>query len=148
MNRTILSTAIALALTGSMALAQQQTPAPASPQAGAPQHQWHQRRPNPEREAARISRVLNLSPDQTAKLEPIFADRDQKIAALWQNQNLAPQDRHQQMRAIQQGTREQLSTVLTPDQLQQLKTLRHEHGPHGPGQWQGHGQPPAPPSGV
>jgi len=148
MNRTILSTAIALALTGSMALAQQQTPAPDSPQAGAPQHQWHQRRPNPEREAARISRVLYLSPDQTAKLEPIFADRDQKIAALWQNQNLAPQDRHQQMRAIQQGTREQLATVLTPDQLQQLKTLRHEHGPHGPGQWQGHGQPPAPPSGL
>ena len=54
----------------------------------------------------------------------------------------------QQMRAIQQSTREQLSTVLTPDQLQQLKTLRHEHGPHGPGQWQGHGQPPAPPSGF
>ena len=144
MNRTILSTAIALALTGSLALAQapQQTPAPDT---GTPQHQWHHRQPSPEREAARISRVLNLSPDQTAKLEPIFADRDQKMAALWQNQNLAPQDRHEQMRAIQQSTREQLSTVLTPDQLQQLKTLRHEHGP---GQWQGHGQPPAPPSGL
>jgi hypothetical protein len=150
MNRTILSTAIALALTGSLALAQapQQPPPPDSLQAGPHQHQWHHRRPSPEREAARISRVLNLSPDQTARLEPIFADRDQKMAALFQNQDLAPQDRHQQMRAIQQGTREQLATVLTPDQLQQLKTLRREHGPHGPGQWQGHGQPSAPPSGL
>jgi Spy/CpxP family protein refolding chaperone len=147
MNRTILSTAIALALTGSLALAQAPQQTPDSPQSGAP-HQWHHRQPSPEHEAARISRVLNLTPDQTAKLEPIFADRDQKLAALWQNQDLAPQDRHQQMRAIQQSTREQLSTVLTPDQLQQLKTLRHEHGPHGPGQWQGHGQPPAPPSGL
>jgi Spy/CpxP family protein refolding chaperone len=151
MKRTILSTAVALALTGAIALAQapQQAPPPDPSQPGAPPHEWHHRHPSPEREAARISKALNLSPDQTAKLEPIFADRDQKMAALWQNQSLAPQDRHEQMRAIQQGTREQLATVLTPDQIQQLKTLRHEHGgPHGPGQWQGHGQPPAPPSGL
>ena len=120
MNRMLLSTSLALALATSLAFAQQaETPAPA-----AKHHHAH----NPQREAAKLSKKLNLSSDQTAKLEPILADRDNKIAALNKDTTLSHDAMKQQMRAIRQQTREQLATVLTPDQMQQLRSMHHGHG--------------------
>jgi Spy/CpxP family protein refolding chaperone len=124
MNRFILSTSLALALTSTLVFAQQQdtppTPAPA------PAVKAHHN--NPQREAARLSRRLNLSSDQTAKLEPILADRDQKLAASNNNTTISPVVMKQQMKAIHQQTMQQLATVLTPDQLQQMKSRHHGHG--------------------
>ena len=140
MKRTILPAALTLVLAGSVAFAQQtQTPpAPDAQQStAAPEH--HHRHPSPERETARLTKQLNLTTDQAAKVEPILADRDQKLEALWSNTALAPQDKHQQMRAIHESTQQQLDAVLTPDQVQQLKALRHQH--RGNGQE----QPPTPP---
>jgi periplasmic protein CpxP/Spy len=138
MKRTILPAALALVLAGSVAFGQQTTPAPDAQQpADAPAHHHH--KPNPERETARLTKQLNLTSDQAAKVQPILADRDQKLEALWSNTALAPQDKHQQMRAIHESTKQQLDAVLTPDQVQQLKSMRHGH--RGNGQ----DQPPTPP---
>ena len=139
MNRLLFSTSLALALSGSLAFAQQQdTAAPA-----AKHHHAH----NPQREAAKLSKKLNLSPDQTAKLEPILADRDSKIAALTNDKTISPVVMKQQMRAIHQQTRQQLATVLTPDQFQQLKS-RHR-GQGAPAQAPAQTQPqPNPPSAL
>jgi protein CpxP len=140
MNRTLLSAALtlSLALSGGVAFAQQQQqPQPQQPQqqdqaqqpsadAQQPFHHHHHQ-PNPERETARLTRQLNLTPEQSTKLQPILADRDQKMATLWSNQNLAPQDRHQQMRAIEHSTRQQLESVLTPDQVQQMRSMHRGH---------------------
>jgi Spy/CpxP family protein refolding chaperone len=142
-----------LALAGSAALAQQAPPPPPPTPDGQTPHHFRHHQPSPERQTAHLTKALNLTPGQAAKLEPILADRDQKMAALWQNQSLAPQDKHAQMKALHQSTEQQLATVLTPDQLQQIKQMHHGprgHGPHG--QWQGRGQgagqpaPQAPPS--
>jgi protein CpxP len=121
MNRILLSTSLALALSGTLLFAQQQDAPPAP--APTAHHHTH----NPQREAAKLSRKLNLSSDQTAKLEPILADRDQKIAALTSDTTISPMIMKKQMHAIHQQTREQLATVLTPDQLQQLKSRHHGH---------------------
>jgi protein CpxP len=118
MNRLLLSTSLALALSSSLVFAQQQDTSPA-PQAKA--HHAH----NPQREAARLSKKFNLTSDQTAKLEPILADRDNKIAALTNDSTISPLVMRQQMRTIHQQTRQQLATVLTPDQLQQMKSRHH-----------------------
>ena len=68
----------------------------------------------------------------------------QKIAALRSDTSLSRDQRREQFKAIQQDTKSQLSTVLTPDQLQQLQSIRR-HGRRG------HQQPQAdstnPPSG-
>jgi protein CpxP len=121
MNRLLLSTSLALALSSSLVLAQQPdtTPTPA-----VNSHHAH----NPQREAARLSKKLNLSSDQTAKIEPILADRDQKIATLKSDTTITPMIAQKQMHAIRQQTRQQLASILTPDQLQQMKSLRHGHG--------------------
>ena len=75
-----------------------------------------------------MSQKLNLSADQTAKLEPILANRDQKVTSLRSNTALSPQDMKTQMHAIHKETRQQLNAVLTPEQIQQMKTMRHGHG--------------------
>ena len=121
MNRLLLSTSLALALSSSLVFAQQQDAAPAPT---AKHHHAH----NPQREAEKISKKLNLSSDQTAKLEPILADRDNKISALRKDPTISHEAMKQQMKAIHQQTREQLGTVLTPDQLQQLHSMHRGHG--------------------
>jgi len=124
MNRATVPAALAVILSGSLLFAQQPQAQPQQdqPQAAAPAHA-----PNPHRQAMRLTRELNLTPDQAAKLEPIFASRDQQVAQLRSNTALAPADMHKQMRAIQRSTRSQLSTVLTPDQMQQLKSIQQSH---------------------
>jgi periplasmic protein CpxP/Spy len=122
MNRFILSTSLALALSGTLAFAQQPDAAAAPTTA-----KTHQHTRNPQREAARLSKKLNLSSDQTAKLEPILADRDQKIAALKSDATITPMIAQKQMHAIHQQTRQQFAAILTPDQMQQLKSRHHGH---------------------
>ena len=54
------------------------------------------------------------------------------MQALHGNTQLAPADRHQQMKSINQQTQQQMATVLTPDQMTQLKAMRHHgHWHHG-----------------
>jgi periplasmic protein CpxP/Spy len=141
MKRLLLSTALALALAGTAAFAQQAQPTlpeNSSPNATAPYHHRGHHAQNPQKQAEMISKKLNLSADQTAKLAPIFADRDQKTQALFQNQSLTQDQRHAQMKAIRDNTQQQLSSVLSPDQMQQLRSMKHgrrggwgQHGPNG-----------------
>jgi Spy/CpxP family protein refolding chaperone len=56
-----------------------------------------------------------------------LADRDQKLAALNNDTTISPVVKQQQMRALHQQTKQQLATVLTPEQLQQMKSRHHGH---------------------
>jgi len=123
MKRLILPAVFAVVLTGSMIFAQQ--PAPDVQQPPAPIQRHHA--PNPQREAARLTRQLNLTPDQTAKIEPIFADREQKVATFMSDSTLSDDARKQQLHAIRKSSMEQLDAVLTPDQREQMKAMRHNH---------------------
>ena len=128
MNRTAFPAALALILSGSLLFAQQPQPQPPADQAAtAAPAQAH----NPHRQTMRLAKQLTLTPDQTSKLEPILASRDQQIAALRSNTALAPADLHKQMRAIVQSTRQQMSSILTPDQMQQLKSIQQSHRAKG-----------------
>src|ERR1700761_9198086 len=90
MKRILLSTALTLALTGTAAFAQQTQPTlpENSPNANAPYHHRGHHAPDPQKQAEFISKKLNLSSDQTAKLTPIFAESDQKRQALFQDQSI------------------------------------------------------------
>jgi protein CpxP len=74
MRRIFLSAVLAVTLASGLVFAQ--APAPGT----TPNVRRHAR--NPHREAMKMAQRLNLSADQTAKLEPILANRDQKAAAL------------------------------------------------------------------
>lgn len=124
MKRMILPAILAFGLSGSLALAQQTAPPP--PPDASPAAPMHHHRANPQHEAARVAKALNLTPDQQSKLEPIFASRDQQVAALM-SQQIGPDDRAHQRHAITKDTDRQLAEVLTADQMQQYKTMRKEH---------------------
>jgi Spy/CpxP family protein refolding chaperone len=144
MKRTLLTASLSLLLTGGVLLGQQPAPAPDAQQPPPPMHRHHA--PNPEHQARHLAKVLNLTPDQTAKLEPILANRDQQMEAIHANGQLTQADARQQMRALHQSTEQQLASVLTPDQMAQMKAMHH--GPHGHGPQEAPGQQPPPPPSV
>jgi periplasmic protein CpxP/Spy len=129
MNRILLHSALAISLATSAAFAQQQAQQPSGDSAQQPSSQYGHRRGfgqmDPQKAAQHLGKRLNLSADQTAKLEPIFADQQQKMQALRSNTSLTQDQRREQAKAIFKETRDQLAQVLTPDQMQQLKSMRH-----------------------
>jgi Spy/CpxP family protein refolding chaperone len=137
MKRTLLTSTLALTLAATAAFAQQATQ-PSSDATTTQQlsaRHGHQRGPkDPHKAAAHLGKKLGLSADQTSKLEPILADRQQKIDALRANTSLTSDQRREQILAIHKDTESQLSSVLTPDQMQQLKSMHR--GPHGKRQGQ------------
>lgn len=141
MKRIILPLSLALSLTCGAAFALQTTDAPQQQAAATEGHHHHA--PNPQRQAEFLTKKLNLTPDQTAKIQPILAERDQKMQAVWGNQQLAPQDRHQQMRSINEAAEQEMSGVLSPDQMTQLKAMRHNHRGHHHDVNESNGQTPS-----
>jgi Spy/CpxP family protein refolding chaperone len=134
MKRLILPTALAVVLSGAMAFAQ--TPAPAQ-DAPLPALAPHVHPHNPQKEVARLAKQLNLTPDQQSKLEPIFADHDQKLTALNADTTATAKDMKKQRHALEHDLRTQLATVLTPDQVEQMKAMHQGH--------KGNGAAPMPP---
>ena len=49
--------------------------------------------PDPQRQVARLSRKLQLTPDQAARIEPILRNRQQQMQQLHADTTLAPRDR-------------------------------------------------------
>jgi protein CpxP len=121
MKRLLSLAALVLAVSSSAAFAQMSAPVTA-PSAQV-QHHAH----NPHKAAMRISQQLGLSPDQTAKLEPIISDRQQKVQALRADTSLTDAQRKQQIKTVHKSERMQLSNVLTTDQMKQMKAMRHNH---------------------
>ena len=119
MKRFLSLAALAVVVSSSAAFAQMPAPDSNTPA----QAQRHA--PDPHRAAMRMSQQLGLSPDQTARLEPILADRQQKLQALRADTSLTDAQRKHQMKTIHQTERMQLSNVLTPDQMKQMKAMRH-----------------------
>lgn len=135
MKRILLSSTLALSLAATAAFCQQATQQPTNDattqqqpadQAGQRHHNF-----DAHKAAQRLGKRLNLTDDQTAKLEPILATQQQKMAALRSDTSLSRDQRRQQFQAIHEDTKNQLSSVLTPDQMQQLQSMRHSHGRRG-----------------
>lgn len=58
----------------------------------------------PQRQITRLSRKLQLTPDQAAKIEPILQNRQQQMQQLLSDTSLTPRDLHQKIRALRQGS--------------------------------------------
>lgn len=115
-----LGAVLALGLPVSTALAQDAAGAPAQTQSG------HQ--PDPQRQAKRMAKTLNLSQDQQSKIEPILADRAQKAEAVRSDSSLAPADRRSKMQGIQQDADSKIEAVLNDQQKQQYEQMKQQHG--------------------
>ncbi len=124
MQNLVKSSILILALgLGIAALAQE--PAPQQQPAAAPIRQ-----PNPKHQAKELSKKLDLTADQTAQIEPVLADRDQRVQTLNSNTTLDLKSMRKQRRAIMTQSEAKLNAILTPAQQQQYAALKAErrHG--------------------
>ncbi|HEY0162688.1 MAG TPA: hypothetical protein VGB69_08440 [Edaphobacter sp.] len=137
MKRILLSSTLAVTLSATAAFCQQPSQQPANNDAPAtqqdqqhPGHRFHrgQHPFDPQKAAQRMGKRLGLTDDQVAKIEPILATQQQKIAALRSDSSLSKDQRREQFRSIAKDTHTQLSSVLTPEQLEKLQSARHFHG--------------------
>lgn len=91
-----------------------------SSQSAGPQHGA----PDPQKQAARLTKRLGLSADQSTKISTILQNRQQQISALRSDSSLSQQDRHTKMHAIQQDSDTQINAVLTPAQQTQYANMK------------------------
>lgn len=145
MKRILLSTSLAFALSGVLAFAQTTTPpdSTTTQPAYSGHHHGHFQGHNPQQRAAFLAQRLNLNSDQQTKLEALFTTQNQKMTALKADTSLTQDQKRAQFHTIHQDMHQQLSTILTPEELQQMKSFRHHRFQHG-GNYQP-SQPPTPP---
>lgn len=93
------------------------------------------------REVAHLERLklhLNLSDDQVAKIKAGQENLRSQVKAIHENDNLLPQEKRDQMKALLVKRNDTYKAVLTADQYTQFEKMHHRGGSGGP--MQGHRQ--------
>jgi periplasmic protein CpxP/Spy len=75
---------------------------------------WHHKRGNP---VQHLTKALDLTPEQQAKIQPIFDQAKPQIVA-------ARQEAKQKIMSIRQNTMAQVRPILTPAQQQKFDALK------------------------
>jgi hypothetical protein len=97
-------------------------------------------------EVARLERLklrLNLSDDQVAKIKAGQENLHSQVKAIHENENLLPQQKMEQMKALLAKRNDTYKAVLTPEQYSQFEKM-HEHGFGRPGGGRRFGGPAGP----
>jgi Spy/CpxP family protein refolding chaperone len=90
----------------------------------------------------RLRQALNLTDDQVSKLKTGQDNLRSQAQAIHKNDNLLPQEKREQLKALMTTRNDNFKTILTPDQYSKFQQMRSHHrgGPGGPGgPWQGRG---------
>jgi protein CpxP len=77
----------------------------------------------PDAQLKHLTKQLDLSADQQSQIKPILESRQQQTQALWQDQSLSRDDRHQKMTAIQSDTNSKIEAVLNDTQKQKYEAM-------------------------
>jgi protein CpxP len=119
MRNTLCTLALAglLSVAGGAALAQDN----AAPQQG--QGYGHHGM-NPDAQLQHLTKQLDLSAEQQAQIKPILENRDQQMKQLWQDQSLAPADRHAKMKTIQEDSKGKIEAALNDTQKQKFEAMQ------------------------
>lgn len=83
-----------------------------------------------EARKSRMVAKLGLTPDQQSKLKDLRASTRQQRQAVLTNAALSNEQKQAQLTQIRQASKAQLATILSPDQLAQLRQMRmgqHRH---------------------
>jgi periplasmic protein CpxP/Spy len=159
MNKARVAYCVAFLLVAMMSLSamSQTESAPAQNQAPGTSGEQHERMDrmdhkrhmdDPQAHLDHMSRMLNLTDDQKAKIKPILEDSTKQMQQLRQDTSLSEQDRHAKMRSIKENTHTQIRQVLTPEQQAKMDEMQKQHEGMGKGKGMSdhdHNRPPAPP---
>ena len=108
----------------------------------------HRQMPGVDDQIKHLSKKLNLSDDQQAKLKPILEDQRKQMEAIHNDSSLSREDRFSKMQALRQSSDAQIKSVLTEEQQKSLDKMRAEQQDRMK-QWRrgSDNAPPSPPAG-
>jgi protein CpxP len=110
-SRLITLSAACVALFATVTIGQAQDPAAKNNDRP---HRWQHKRGNP---MEHLTKALDLTPDQQAKIQPIFDQAKPQIKA-------ARQESRQKVQAIRENVQSQIRPILTPAQQQKFDALK------------------------
>lgn len=119
---------------------------PPPPPAGQGQGYGHGGGQNQDRMLKRMTRELNLTPDQVSQIQAIQSDEGAKMQALNADGTDPGQNRHRQMKAIRDDETSRVRTVLTPDQQTKYDAMLAQRKEREQERRQEGAAPPPPPS--
>ena len=93
-----------------------------------------------------LSKKLNLTGDQQAKLKPILEDQRKQMEQIHNDSSLSREDRFSKMQALRQSSDTQIKSVLTEEQQKNFDKMRAEQQDRMK-QWRRGGEN-APPAGA
>jgi Spy/CpxP family protein refolding chaperone len=129
-RKTVLIAGLALATTFSIA----QAPATgdtAKPHRGHGQHQQLTQDQYVSKRLARMNEKLQLSQDQQSKLSDVLKDEWTKQNALRTNTSLTQEQQRTQMKELRKNERQQIDSILTPEQREKAKEMHKKDGKRG-----------------
>ncbi len=142
-----------LGLAGAAFAQDEQNGPPPPPQAGQQSGQGmerHMGRGGPimsvDDQLKHLTKKLNLSADQQAKLKPILEDQRTQLEAIHSDSTLSREDRFSKMQTLRQSSDTQIKSVLNEDQQKNFDKMREEQQGRM-GKWRKGGGNAAPPSG-
>ncbi|MEY2584297.1 MAG: motif family protein [Verrucomicrobiota bacterium] len=110
-TRLITLSAACVALFATVSIGQAQDPAAKNNDRP---NRWHHKRGNP---VEHLTKALDLTPEQQAKIQPIFDQAKPQMKA-------ARQEAKQKVQAIRENIRSQIRPILTPAQQQKWDALQ------------------------
>ena len=94
---------------------------------------------DPQARVAKLTKKLDLYPDQVPQVEAIFAESRAQIQAIRETNTLAERDQARaEMQVVREETQERLATVLTAEQMEKLDSMKQRHRDRGKRRHRGH----------
>ena len=92
--------------------------------------------PSVDDQVKHLTKKLNLSDDQQAKLKPILEDQHKQLQAIHNDSSLSREDRFSKMQALRQSSDTQIKSILNEDQQKNFDKMREEQQGRM-GKWKG-----------
>jgi periplasmic protein CpxP/Spy len=122
-----------LSLTSAIAAPQQTTATAEQEQQTAPVQTVkpnEMRQADPQRQVKRLTKRLQLTPEQQRQLLPILSQRTEQVNAIRNDASLSVQDRRAKLRDARQESETQIKNVLTDTQRQQYDAMIQQNRSH------------------
>jgi Spy/CpxP family protein refolding chaperone len=103
--------------------------------------------PSVDDQIKHLTKKLNLSDDQQAKLKPILEDQRKQMDTIHNDSSLSREDRFSKMQELRQNSDTQIKSVLNEDQQKNFDKMREEQRGRM-GKWHKDGDNAAPSGGA
>ena len=80
-----------------------------------------------------LSKELNLTDDQQAKLKPILEEKSKQMKATREDSTLTQDQKSEKMKQIHESTHSQINGILTPEQQKKFAQLKEQQKEHHEG---------------